>query len=175
MKKPVASSLSLLFVPIAAVLLLSACGGSSGVSATGLMNADGGAEDLSASDNTIAVRLEDPVQVDELSCSGNFDIADLLVTESDRQWSCEIVSDQGSSFSDVFFSRRGTVVFADNDIRYWNRNLPLDQLNIVSPTSGFSVLGDIESFNTVMSFTLSNEVGISETYNCVLTSRDTAS
>ena len=168
-----------LLISAALILALSACGGSSGGPDDELAaGTDGGAAGFVIDDGAAELPPEQSLQDDQPANTVETsipDIADLLVTEIDRQWSCDITSDQASSFSTLFFSRRGTVLFGENDLRFWNRNLPLDQVNIASPTSVFSVISDIQNFNTLLSFTLTTEVGGTQTYDCVLTTREITS
>jgi len=167
-----------LLISAALILALSACGGSSGGPDDELAagtDAAGLVIDDDATESPPDQSLQDDQSADSVGTSATLDVADLLVTETDRQWSCDITSDQASSFTTVFFSRRGTVLFGENDLRFWNRNLPFDQVNITSPTSVFSVISDIQNFNTLLSFTLTTEVGDTQTYDCVLTTREITS
>jgi len=171
--------LSGLLIFAAVTLSLSACGGSSGQTET---NLNAAADNADAGDGQADVA--NPVQADQslqndqspevTESFGDFDIADLVVTEADRQWSCDVTTEQASSFTTLFFSRNGTVLFGENDLRFWNRNLPFEQFNIASPTAPFSVISDIQNFNTLLSFILTTDTGVSEIYDCVLTARETA-
>jgi len=91
-----------------------------------------------ATDNT-------SLQQDDLSCAAEIDIADFFLTESDRQWSCEVSSTAGTRFDDLFFERSGTA------------NM---------------LMTDIESANTQLMFRTISETGVEEFYNCVLAGRE---
>lgn len=166
------------------VLFLSGCGGSSGADAstddTGVI-ANDSVNTVSGNEEQIDGQQMADLQNDaseqasnDASCEFEFDVADLLLTEADRQWSCEIVSDQASTYEDVYFQRHGTAIFG-NELRYWNRNLPFEQINIASPITGRALIKDIRSSNTLMSFILTPESGTNLLYECVLTPRETAS
>jgi len=136
---------------------LSACGGSSGGKVADRQPAQ--------SEQTIP-------QDDALSCDASLDVADFLITEIDRQWSCEITSNNGVMFDDVYFSRSGTAVFGNTGKWYWNRNLPSDDINLASPDHTSVTVSEISSSNTVLSFTSATPAGTSERYDCILVSRE---
>ena len=100
-------------ISVAAIsVLLGACGGSGGGS--GIVSGDAG--DI-AQDDLSDLVLADPVLQDDMqSCAVEIDIADFFLTETDRQWSCEISSVVGTRFDEVFFDRSGTANFASTGI-----------------------------------------------------------
>lgn len=118
-----------------------------------------------ATDNT-------SLQQDDLSCAAEIDIADFFLTESDRQWSCEVSSTAGTRFDDLFFERSGTANFAGSGIWYWNRDLPTDEVNLAAPGRPAMLMTDIESANTQLMFRTISETGVEEFYNCVLAGRE---
>ena len=170
--------LSSLLISAAVTLSLSACGGSSGQIESDFNETASGIDASGVlPDAADTVQADQGLQDDQsqfvTESSDDFDIADLVVTEVDRQWSCDVATELASSFTTLFFSRNGTVLFGENDLRFWNRNLPLEQFNIASPTAAFSVISDIQNFNTSLNFILTSDTGISEIYDCVLTTRET--
>ena len=180
-------STAFIFLMSTTFLTLSGCGGSSTdampaaaeVSATvpGIIANDSDAQPTEADQidsQQMADIQSDSSEQQAVSCAFEFDVADLVVTEADRQWSCEVVSDQGSRFEDVYFLRSGTVIFGD-DLRYWSRNLPFEQINVASPASGYALISEIRSSNTLMSFIMIPESGMNLLYECVLTPRQTTS
>ncbi len=114
--------------------------------------------------------------VSALQCDvADFDIAELVFTESDRQWSCSVSSSQTVSSDAVFFSQNGTAVFAQHGTVYWNRNLIEDTLTIASPLIPTLSLKDINSANTTLQFTLGDGAATDAVYDCVLVQRDDVS
>ncbi len=114
--------------------------------------------------------IDDLVQNDE-SCIANIDIADFFLTETDRQWSCEVSSVVGTRFDELFFDRNGTANFASTGTWYWNRNLPADEITLASPAEPSTLITDIGSSNSVLVFRSINEEEFEEIYDCVLVER----
>jgi len=100
------------------------------------------------------------------------DVAELLFTESDRQWTCEIASDVGERFEELYFSRSGFASVGSDSAWFWNRRIVDDAINLLSPTFGSLVLQQIESSNTTLTFTSTSDVGLRESYDCVLIARE---
>lgn len=159
----------------------SACGGSGGgdagdIARDGLDNqvlASPMQQDDQILDESV---MDDPVmdglvQNDE-SCIADIDIAEFFLTETNRQWSCEVSSVVGTRFDELFFNRNGTANFASTGTWYWNRNLPADEINLASPAEPSTLITDIGSSNTVLVFRTINEEGVEEIYDCVLVERE---
>ena len=164
-----AHSLRIGFINLSIAVCLCACGGSSG----------GDAGDIARDEST---PLDDPlldgenVQQDEpLACAAEFDVAELFVTEVDRQWSCQISSQVGIRFDELFFDRSGTVVSANDGIWYWNRNLPGLEVNLASPNLPSMLMSGIMSSNTVLMFDTVTPPGVEQTFDCVLVPREVSS
>jgi len=100
------------------------------------------------------------------------DIAELLFTEIDRQWTCEIASADGMRFDDIYFSRTGFASLGSDNAWFWNRRLDDDAINLLSPTFGSLVLRQIESANTTLTFTSTSDMGVRESYDCVMVARE---
>ncbi len=142
------------------LLSLAACGG--GNSGDGL-----------GADTDAGMPINQTIQQDAaLACDAPFDNAELLFTEIDRQWSCEITSAAGTEYSELYFGRDGTAVFNSNDTWYWNRKLPGNDIGLASPARPSKLIQNINSSNTLMSFSAMSEVGVSETYDCLLVTRE---
>lgn len=109
--------------------------------------------------------------VEALQCDADFDHAELLFTESDRQWSCSVASAELASSDDVFFSRNGAASFTRFGQVYWNRNLLTDEINIASPFIPSFVMKDITSSNTTLQFTVNADGEAGQQYDCVLVGR----
>lgn len=134
-------------------------------------------EPLSA---TEAAEPEDLIlQEDPLVCAVDFDIAELVFTESDRQWSCSIFSGSnndgsGVAFDALYFSRMGTVISQNTGVWYWNRILPGDEIRLLSPTMPSMLVRNIVSSNTTLEFNTVSEIGEEAVYECVLVARELA-
>ena len=168
------SGLRLCTIGLSCAIGLSACGGSAGGT---LDNSDAGA--IATDEST---PLDDPlldaenVQQDApLACAAEFDVAELFLTEVDRQWSCQITSNVGIRFDDLFFDRNGTAVSANDGIRYWNRNLPDATVNLLSPTQPSMLMSEIGASNTVLMFNTVTPSGVEQSYDCVLVPREVSS
>lgn len=143
-------------------LALGACGGSGGSSSD--------AEDIAEDDFSDPLTASSALQDDE-SCNAEIDIAEFFLTESDRQWSCEVSSIVGIRFDELYFNRNGTASFASTGVWYWNRNLPEDEINLASPAEPITRMTDIGSSNSVLVFRTINDASFEEIYDCVLTPR----
>ena len=164
-------ALSLRIIPVSLALAagISACGGSGG----------GDAGDIARDESTPlddAPLVADSVpQDDGLVCDAQIDIAEFFLTEVDRQWSCQITSNVGIRFDDLFFDRNGTAVSANDGIRYWNRNLPDATVNLLSPTQPSMLMSEIGASNTVLMFNTVTPSGVEQSYDCVLVPREVSS
>jgi len=142
------------------VLLISGCGGSAS------------SESNDPLEDPI-VRQDQPAQcLGDDAIDGMQDVAELLFTESDRQWSCEIAFDGGVRFEDIYFSRSGFASLGSDNAWFWNRRLADDAINLLSPTFGSLVLRQIESSNTTLTFTSASDVGVRESFDCVMVARE---
>ena len=174
----VARNLTSQFPPVfvvVAVTTLAACGGSSGgndVFNDETVSAASTADGIQNSPVTDPP-ITDPLASDDapLVCDAGFDTAELLFTEVDRFWSCQIVSDTGTRFDEVFFSRTGTATFGSSGLNFWNRNLPGAEINRIAADGTVSVMRDIQSSNTTLSFETVLATGESEFYDCLLVPR----
>ena len=155
-----------------ALTVLGACGGSSGETSVLSDETVIGAADVTDS-QIDDVDLQDSLASDDapLVCDAPFDTAELLFTEVDRFWSCQIVSDNGTRFDEVFFSRTGTATFGSSGLNFWNRNLPGAEINRIAADGSVSVMRDIQSSNTTLSFETVLATGESEFYDCLLVPR----
>lgn len=164
-----AQSLRIIPVSLALAAGISACGGSGG----------GDAGDIARDESTPlddAPLVADSVpQDDGLVCDAQIDIAEFFLTEVDRQWSCQITSNVGIRFDDLFFDRNGTAVSANDGIRYWNRNLPDATVNLLSPTQPSMLMSEIGASNTVLMFNTVTPSGVEQSYDCVLVPREVSS
>jgi len=142
------------------VIVVSGCGGS----------ASSGSIDLQ-DDPIVQQDQSTQCMADDASRSTQ-DVAELLFTESDRQWSCEIVFDGGVRFEDIYFSRSGFASLGSDNAWFWNRRLADDAINLLSPTLGSLVLQQIYSSNTTLTFTSASDVGLRESYDCVMVARE---
>ena len=102
----------------------------------------------------------------------DFDIAELVFTESDRQWYCAVSSSQTASSDEVFFNQNGTALFSQYGQVYWNRNLADDTITIASPLISTLILKEINSANTTLQFELGDGVVDDAVYDCVLVQRE---
>ena len=182
-----ARNLTSQFLPVCAVsalTMLAACGGSSGgtdVFSDETVIAAGTADDIENQINNDGIQnsevtdsaVTDVLASDDapLACDAGFDTAELLFTEVDRFWSCQIVSDAGTRFDEVFFSRTGTATFGSSGLNFWNRNLPGAEINRIAADGTVSVMRDIQSSNTTLSFETVLATGESEFYDCLLVPR----
>lgn len=118
----------------------------------------------------------DARQDESLQCDApTFDIAELLFTESDRQWFCTVTTDTLTTEDQVFFSRNGTGTMTRFRDVFWNRSMADQSISVASPFISPFVIRNITSSNTVMTFDLVTEAGRSEAYDCVLVGREPAS
>lgn len=162
------------FRPVFWVALLAlgsaGCGGSggdaSGVARDGLNQAN-----LSQADSSL-VGQDGVLQQDSPTCSAEVDIADFVLTEIDRQWSCAITTEADTRFDNVYFSREGTAVFANDGVWYWNRFLPSDAINLAAPGESTRLMSEISSSNTVLEFKTTTGAGDEQRYDCVLVPRE---
>ncbi len=161
-------------------LLIAGCGGS-GVGDAQDIAVDSGAsvaqpvtgeivENPLVSDDPPAIDL--PIVQDDLACKAEIDIAEFFLTEADRQWSCSIESSAGFRFDDVFFDRRGTALFANDGIHYWNRNPESDSINLAAPGRTTLLMTDIASSNTTLMYRTVSDTGAEELYECLLVTRE---
>lgn len=149
---------------------LSACGSSgTDVDMSEVQDIQQGAD--SQSPGIGEVLSDDETEGASSQCDVDFDQAELLFTESDRQWSCSVSSTELASSDDVYFSRNGTAVFTRFGQVYWNRNLPTDEFNIASPFIASFVMREINSSNTTLQFTLDADGETGQLYDCVLVGR----
>ncbi len=151
---------------------LTACGGSSGVDSVDTISGGPSAEDQAPTEINAGQNIQ---QDDVPACEATFDTAELLFTEVDRQWSCEIPSGAASTYSELYFSRDGTAVFSDNGNWFWNRKLPGDAIGLASLSKPSQLITDVRSTNTLVNFTVTSESGQSRYFECVLVSRETSS
>ena len=164
-----------------ALTALGACGGSSGGSSVlsdetvvGAVDVtDSQIDDVDLQGSVATDPQNDSLASDDapLVCDAPFDTAELLFTEVDRFWSCQIVSDNGTRFDEVFFSRTGTATFGSSGLNFWNRNLPGAEINRIAADGTVSVMRDIQSSNTTLSFETVLATGESGFYDCLLVPR----
>jgi len=121
---------------------------------------------------------DDPQVVDEgqqnniLPGEEEIDIAVFFLTAPDRQWTCEITSAASTRYDDIYFSADGTVVFASDGVWSWSKTVAGDEINLTSPDQSSMLMSDISSSNTVLMFNTSEEAGLAQTFDCVLTYRE---
>ncbi len=125
---------------------------------------------LSDDEPQAAMVPDDPLQCDAPA----FDVAELLFTESDRQWFCTVTVETFVTEDQVFFSRSGTAVMTRFRDVYWNRSMADQSINVASPFISPFVIRNISSSNTVLSFDLITDSDRTEVYDCVLVGRDIA-
>ena len=161
---------SLRIIPVSLAL-------AAGISACGSGGGDAGdiARDESTPLDDAPLVADSVPQDDGLVCDAQIDIAEFFLTEVDRQWSCQITSNVGIRFDDLFFDRNGTAVSANDGIRYWNRNLPDATVNLLSPTQPSMLMSEIGASNTVLMFNTVTPSGVEQSYDCVLVPREVSS
>ena len=132
------------------------------------------AQDVSGMQSNVAAGTQlTTVQNDLQQCDApDFDIAELLFTEADRQWFCAVTTDSLRTEDQVYFARTGTAVTTRFRDVYWNRSMTDQSINVASPFISPFVIRNITSSNTVMSFDLVTDSGRTEIYDCVLVSRE---
>ena len=109
-----------LAVTAALLLMLTACGG------------DNNSQMAQAQESDLL--QDDAQQNDPLQCDAPvFDVAELLFTESDRQWFCSVTTDQLTTEDQVFFSRAGTATMTRFRDVFWNRSLTDQSITVASP------------------------------------------
>lgn len=157
------SKCPLRIIVVISALSLCACGGSS--------------SDTTVSPDTNTAPLQDDVAGSDntqMQCDAgdDFDIAELVYTETDRQWFCSVSSTAAELSDEVYFSRDGTATFSRFGLVYWNRDIEVQEIRIASPFVSTSVLRNVFSANTVLQFDLNSGDTLDEFYDCVLTQRD---
>ena len=104
-----------------------------------------------------------------------FDHAELLYTEIDRQWVCSVDTAQSTFTEEMYFQRAGTAVFGRLGPVYWNRTKSTaedaDEITVASPSIETHVMSEIQSANTTLSFVMRGGAS-EERYDCVLAGRD---
>lgn len=147
--KPVRNSLALLVLPV----LIFGC--------------DSGGDSNALSDDS-------PLLSDDQSCPApSFDVAELLFTESDRQWYCSVAGAGVQLEDEIYFARNGQAVTTRFREVYWNRSLADDSINVASPFISPFIISNMVSANTVLTFDLIKQTGEVEVYDCVLVGRET--
>ena len=106
-----------------------------------------------------------------VQCDADFDHAELLFTETDRQWFCSVSSSELASADDVYFSRSGTAVFSRFGLVYWNRNLQANEINLASPSISSFVIRELSASNSTLQFFLDADGEADQQYDCVLVGR----
>lgn len=166
------------------LLSLAGCGGGGNGSAQEPINntqgTDSPSSGASAVQNDADLQAGDQTDTDSLGgvqqCDvADFDFAELVFTETDRQWYCSVSQSQSVTFDEVFFSRNGSAFFSQYGQVYWNRNLTDDTLTIASPLMPTAVMKEINSANTTLQFTFNEGVDSEALYDCVLVQREDVS
>lgn len=156
------------------LLSVAGCGGSGDDATVDLAGSEPSTE--SQPQTTAVVQDDENSQSSGLQCDGaDFDIAELVFTESDRQWYCSVSSSPAVSSDEVFFSRNGTAWFSQYGQVYWNRNITDDTLTVASPLISTMSIKEINSANTTLQFKLGDGVTNDALYDCVLVQRDDVS
>jgi len=153
-------------------LCVAGCSGSSSDPAADLPAESGGNDPMTTHDDL----LQSDVEVADVSIADDeFDSADLILTEIDRQWSCEITSESSVYYEDIYFSPNGSAFLSARGTWYWNRSLPAPAFNLHSDTYPSMRFQNISSSNTFLEFDAVVENGLSESYSCVMITREVQS